>query len=454
LTDLDVAVVGAGVAGLTAASELRKAGLDVRVFEAEHHVGGRMASFRHQGYTIDTGAEQIPTHGYRATWELLARLGVPLSEVPLIGKSIGMWRDGKARPGVSDPRGLLTGAGVAGRARADQIRFLASLFRRKREFDSDHPEDTPLGTATIAELTRRYHPDLHDYLYQPVANSFFGWDTTRSAAAPMVSLMLDIGTVSSWRTYRDGMDTLARRLATRVDVVTGSAVQCVIAERDAARLIVGPDTVRARTVLLCVPAPVAARLYADPPPEERAFLSACTFTPTLKVSCLLDRPLAPRSSTPLYALLFPAVQDRVLAGLIVDHAKHPSRVPPGRGLLSLLTSPARIPELLDEPDRLVIDRLTTAARRYLPALPEATRNQFVHRFHHGLPEATPEALRQRAAFMKRPVRPVDYAGDWVMLRPSSEGAVRAGALAASRTLSRLRPPDRAVSPRSTEKGAA
>ena len=40
--DLDVAVVGAGIAGLTAADELRRAGLDVRVLESAPHVGGRI----------------------------------------------------------------------------------------------------------------------------------------------------------------------------------------------------------------------------------------------------------------------------------------------------------------------------------------------------------------------------------------------------------------------------
>ncbi|WP_202442557.1 FAD-dependent oxidoreductase, partial [Streptomyces sp. SID6137] len=50
--ELDVAVVGAGIAGLTAAHELRRAGLSVRVYERLPDVGGRMRSLRHQGWTI------------------------------------------------------------------------------------------------------------------------------------------------------------------------------------------------------------------------------------------------------------------------------------------------------------------------------------------------------------------------------------------------------------------
>ncbi|WP_020674222.1 FAD-dependent oxidoreductase [Amycolatopsis nigrescens] len=434
--DLDVAVVGAGIGGLAAATELRRAGLSVRVYESTHRVGGRMASFRHQGYTVDEGAEQLSAKGYRATWELLRRLDFPLSDVPKIGKAIAVWRNDRAQPGVSDPGGLLTGAGLSVRARLDLARFLVWTGRRHREFDADRPEHTPLGERTVAEYLRSRHPDLHDYLFQPVAGGFFGWDTARSAAAPFACLMREVGNASGWLTYADGMDTLARRLAERLDVRTGSEVHQVVAGPDSARLVLDEGTVTARSVLLCVPAPVAARIYVNPPAAEAEFLAACTFTPMLKVSCLLDRPLAPESSRPIYALLTPSAEDEVLSGLIIDHAKHPARAPAGAGLLSLMAAPGAIPGLFGASDADVIGRLTERAERYVPGLAMATRKNFVHRIRHGLPEATPAALRLRAGFAARPNGPVDYAGDWVLLRPSSEGAVRAAALAASRVLSR------------------
>jgi protoporphyrinogen/coproporphyrinogen III oxidase len=250
-----------------------------------------------------------------------------------------------------------------------------------------------------------------------------------------VSLLRAVGPASAWRTYRHGMDTLARRLAERVEVRTGVAVHEVVAGADHAQVHTGEGTFTARAVVLCVPAPVAAGLYVNAPAEERDFLSACGFTPMLKVSCLLDRPLSPRGGAPVYALLVPAVErgpDGVLGCVIADHVKNPDRVPPVRGLLTLIAAPSAVPSLLTEPDDEVVRALTGAAERYVPGLAEATTGTLVHRFQHGLPEATPAALALRGGFLARPSRPVDYAGDWVLLRVNSEGAIRAAASAAAR----------------------
>ena len=51
-----VIVVGAGIAGLTAAYQLSKFGVDVRVLEAAQQIGGRMVTDTINGYVIDSGA--------------------------------------------------------------------------------------------------------------------------------------------------------------------------------------------------------------------------------------------------------------------------------------------------------------------------------------------------------------------------------------------------------------
>jgi phytoene dehydrogenase-like protein len=59
----EVVVVGAGLAGLSAAVRLHEAGRDVHVVEASGHAGGRLATSRIDGFVVDRGFQVLNT-GY------------------------------------------------------------------------------------------------------------------------------------------------------------------------------------------------------------------------------------------------------------------------------------------------------------------------------------------------------------------------------------------------------
>jgi phytoene dehydrogenase-like protein len=59
----EVVVVGAGLAGLSAATRLAAAGCDVHVLDAARHAGGRLATERVDGFTVDRGFQVLNT-GY------------------------------------------------------------------------------------------------------------------------------------------------------------------------------------------------------------------------------------------------------------------------------------------------------------------------------------------------------------------------------------------------------
>jgi phytoene dehydrogenase-like protein len=93
----DVIVVGAGMAGLTAAAYTSKAGLRVLLCEKEERTGGLVNSFEHGGFVFDGGIRAIENSGIVVP--MLRQLGLQLDFLPSpvsigIGEDV-VWIDSK-----------------------------------------------------------------------------------------------------------------------------------------------------------------------------------------------------------------------------------------------------------------------------------------------------------------------------------------------------------------------
>jgi phytoene dehydrogenase-like protein len=86
----DVLIVGAGMAGLTAAAYLSKAGLKVLLCEKEKKTGGLVNSFDYKGFVFDGGIRGIENSGI--VFPMLKQLGLKV-EFLANGVSIGIGKD-------------------------------------------------------------------------------------------------------------------------------------------------------------------------------------------------------------------------------------------------------------------------------------------------------------------------------------------------------------------------
>ncbi|XP_062376589.1 L-amino-acid oxidase isoform X2 [Sardina pilchardus] len=79
-TPQHVVIVGGGIAGLTAAELLEKAGHKVTIIEANHRLGGRVETYRNEreGWYAELGAMRIPSF-HKILFNLVAKLGLQLN---------------------------------------------------------------------------------------------------------------------------------------------------------------------------------------------------------------------------------------------------------------------------------------------------------------------------------------------------------------------------------------
>ncbi|MDA4895393.1 flavin monoamine oxidase family protein [Microbacterium resistens] len=92
----DVVIVGAGAAGLTAANELRKAGLSVAVLEARDRVGGRLWTDIIEGAMLEIGGQWV-SPDQDALIETIADLGLETFSRYREGDSVYVGPDGVAK---------------------------------------------------------------------------------------------------------------------------------------------------------------------------------------------------------------------------------------------------------------------------------------------------------------------------------------------------------------------
>ncbi|GAB3143248.1 NAD(P)/FAD-dependent oxidoreductase [Amycolatopsis stemonae] len=308
---MDVVVVGGGLAGLSAAARLSRAGAEVTVLEAGDDVGGRVRTDVVDGFRLDRGF-QVLLPAYPAV-RRLADVGA-LRPRPFTRGTVAMTGSGRrwlAGPwhGVSAVRGAaeffagrpvdsVRMAGLAVRdvltaARGDSGRTTAEELRR-----------WGLSRSTVEEVLRPF-----------LAGVFL--DPALATSGRLFHLI--------WRSFlrgggvlpAEGMQALPRQLAAGLPVRTGVEVAEVTA--DGVRTTAGED-VRARAVVVATEGDTAARLL--PGVEAPDWHAVTTFYYRAGVSPL-------RSPTLIVDGL-----DELLLNTAVLSDVAPGYAPPGSALIS------------------------------------------------------------------------------------------------------------------------
>lgn len=323
----DAVVVGAGVAGLSAARVLGEAGVRVRVLEASDAVGGRVRSDVVDGFVLDRGF-QVFLEGYPECRAVLDYGALELCRF-LPGAQV---RVGRRFYVVADPfrAPLLAASGLFSPVGSfvDKLR-VALLRMRLVGMDSarllePHEEEVLLdqflmqGEGFSGNMVDRFFRPFYQGIFlaplEQQSSRVFEFVFRMFASAPASLPAGGIGQVAEQL-----VDSVPKE---HVEISLNSPVQSV----SGGHVVVGDEQLDASVVIVATDGPAAARLLGD---------SGVTSNPSRGSICLyFTSPRPPPIARPMLALNGEGPRDGPVNNMFIPSLVAPSYAPDGQTLIS------------------------------------------------------------------------------------------------------------------------
>jgi phytoene dehydrogenase-like protein len=322
----DVVVVGAGLAGLTAADRLTRAGLEVIVIESSDWVGGRVRTDQVGGFLLDRGFQVLNT-GYPAARRILDLDALDLRE---FRRAALLYIDGR-RVRIGDPRrellarpraatapigGLRSKAALAAYAGAT-VGLPARLVKSRRDLPAvDHWARRGLRGPAVDRLLRPFFSGV--VLEEQLTTS-----------SRFVDLMLRMFARGSSAVPAGGMQQIAEQLASRLPA--GSIhLQLPALGVEAREVATDAGTVAARAVVVATDVDSADELIGGGLERPKwkgvtTFYHAAALAPIDEPILLLDTDDSPVNNTVVITAAAPsyAADQRALVATSVVHDGRP-----------------------------------------------------------------------------------------------------------------------------------
>ena len=362
-----IAILGAGLTGLSAALTLARAGRPVVVFDAGPEVGGVIRSERHpDGWLVEAGPNSLQETPEIAALVRELGLGSARQVAAPEAKNRYIAREGRLRQLPLSPRAFLRSDLFSLRAKA---RVLREFFF--------HPRRPRLNDLPLADFFREHFgQELLDYTLDPFVSGIYAGDPARlSARHAFPSLwkaerehgsLLKAQRAAAREkrargesagpppviSFRDGLASLPRALAAALptDSVRLNTPVARLSPSPAGWILDAAPGLRFGQVLACLPAPALARLEIGAPgaPTSLASLDHLEHPPVASLFLGYRRA---DISHPLdgFGVLLPSAGKSPLLGVLFSSTLFPGRAPEGHVALTVMLGGARRPELAGQP---------------------------------------------------------------------------------------------------------
>ena len=266
--DFDVIVIGAGLAGLTAAFELNKQGQRVLVIEKSAQLGGRVHTLHWSGGDSDTGAQFFGAR-YPRIQSYLKQFGLDKHQ------HRGPARLGFLKSGTHFEINTRNPLALSKFVSLSALLKLAGYFAltptvTDRDLENPHfwltLDHENAHDWAIRELGQAWHDQL-------IAPTLSGFNYTTSASTAAFVAAKNLAYVRRQETVcalSGGLTTLLHKLAESLDVRCHTTAERLERTRHGMRVHLKTGALSARHVLLATTASAARELFSEASPVEKA----------------------------------------------------------------------------------------------------------------------------------------------------------------------------------------
>ena len=348
-----VAIIGAGITGLTAAFELKRRGVDCMVYEASDRVGGVIQTVREEGFLVECGPNSIlDTHPNLG--KLVTHLGLEGNKLPAntAAQNRFIVRDGQPIALPTSPPAFFSSKAFSAKAK---LRLMREPFIRSKSNEQESLADFVL---------RRLGREFLDYAINPFVGGVYAGDPAKLStchAFPKLYALeqkhgsLIKGAIMGARerkkraevaskdarmfTFDDGMEVLPRQLAEKL----GNAIWLNMPVTGFQQLNNGMWRVNGEEytdVLLAIPTHLMPQLDA---PFDLSPFADIYYPPVASLSLGFNEN---QFTHPLngFGMLIPKVEDRYSLGALFPSSIFPERAPDGMVLLTMFIGGSMAPE--------------------------------------------------------------------------------------------------------------